>query len=458
MTMTTSRFTSNPYLAGNFAPVREEHDVSDLPVTGAIPPEIGGLLLRNGPNPVLDPDLTAYHWFLGDGMLHGVELSGGRARHRNRWVRTAAACAALGEPAPAGPPEVNGIHSVANTSVVAHAGRIYALVESSLPTQVRPDLSTIGASDLGGRLASPFTAHPKIDPSTQEMLAFGYDMFTEPFLRYHVLDPNGSLVRTSAIDIPRPVLMHTFSVTATRVVWLDLPLVFELDLVGRQPMPFTWRPEHGARVGIMSRVGESAPIMWIDIEPCYVFHDLNAFDDADGNVVLDVVVYPDMFLTDLYGTGASSPPTLERWTIDTAASHIRRETLDDAAQDFPRINDGYRGRRHRYGYTTDAQINASTVGLGGLRKHDVVKGTVEHHDVGHGNGASEPVFIPTRDDSGEDAGWVVSVVFDAQRQASDVVLLDATAFESPPVATIHLPYRVPFGFHGSWLPGIGLGD
>ncbi|HEU5302790.1 MAG TPA: carotenoid oxygenase family protein [Acidimicrobiia bacterium] len=447
---------SNPYLAGNFAPVRDERDDDALDVTGAIPPELTGLLLRNGPNPILDPDPAAYHWFLGDGMLHGIELAAGNARYRNRWVRTADACAALGEPAPLdAPPAVNDIGAKANTHVVAHAGRIYALVESSLPTEVRPDLSTVGARDFDGRLTSAFTAHPKIDPISGEMHLFGYDFMGPPFLRYHVVDAKGALSRTEEIDLPGPVMMHDFAITASSVVWLDLPVVFDVSTFGTRPFPFVWRPEHGARVGVMPRLGGNADVIWIEIEPCYVYHPLNAYDDADGNVVLDLVKYPDMFASELYGPGASAGTRLERWTIDARAGRVATELLDDASQEFPRVDDRQAGRVHRYGYATEAGIGEHWVGLGSLRKHDLVRGTVERHDVGAG-AAGEPVFVPSAPDAGEDEGWVLSVVYDAARDASDVRIIDATDFAAAPVATVHLPRRVPYGFHGSWVEGASL--
>ncbi len=459
MTTTPAPPAPNVYLTGNFAPVHDERDDGQLPVTGAIPPELDGLLLRNGPNPVVAPDPAMYHWFLGNGMLHGIELRDGRARYRNRWVRTAAASAALGEPPVQvdAPPPVNGIDGMANTHVVAHTGRIYALVESSLPTEVRPDLSTIGAYDFGGALTTPFTAHPKMDPVTGEMLFFGYDMFGPPFLRYHVVGADGVTLRTEAIEIPAAVMVHDWAITATRAVFLDLPVAFDVNLVGTQPFPFAWRPELGARVGVMPRSGSSADVQWIDIEPCYVYHPLNAYDDADGNVVIDVCRYPDMFATEVYGPGSSAPPRLERWTIDVGKGRVGTEIADDVGQEFPRIDERLTGRVHRYGYTSEAIVGESWVGLGSLRKHDLVAGKVERHDVGPGRSAGEPVFVPAAPDAGEDHGWVLSVVYDAGRDASDVVVVDATDFEAAPVATIHLPRRVPFGFHGSWVPGASLG-
>src|SRR2546423_1830545 len=177
----------NRYLTGNFAPVMDEVPTSDRPVAGSLPREFNGRLLRNGPNPIKVDDPAKYHWFTGDGMVHGIELRDGKAvSYRNRWVRTDRAAEALGEPGIDGQPDdMSPIGSVANTHVVAHAGRILALVEASLPTAITPDLATIGRFDFDGRLRSPMTAHPKIDPVTGEMFFFGYNIFEPPYVRYH---------------------------------------------------------------------------------------------------------------------------------------------------------------------------------------------------------------------------------------------------------------------------------
>jgi carotenoid cleavage oxygenase len=454
---TVDRPTSNPYLVGNFAPVHDERDDDVLDVEGAIPPELDGLLLRNGPNPITMPDPAAYHWFLGDGMLHGIELSGGKARYRNRWVRTASARVELGEPPAAdAPPEVNGIEAKANTHVVAHAGKIYALVESSLPTEMHADLSTVGPQTFDAQLSTPFTAHPKSDPATGELVFFGYDFFGPPFLRYHVLGPKGDL-RTEPIELPSAVMMHDFGLTTSRVVWLDLPVVFDMSLVGAQPFPFTWRAENGARVGVMPRSGGNDDVTWIDIDPCYVYHPMNAYDEADGTIALDVVRYPDMFAVEVHGPGTSTYPRLERWSIDATAGTVKAEVLDDAGQEFPRVDDRIVGRPHRFGYTAEVEVAGPWKGLVGLRRHDLVGGSLERHEVGPGRAASEPVFAPAAPDSGESEGWVLSVVYDATRDSSDVIVVDPSDFTTPPVATIHLRRRVPFGFHGSWVPGASLG-
>jgi carotenoid cleavage dioxygenase len=457
MTATTEnpRPITNQYLLGNYAPVFDERDDADLEVTGAIPPELHGLLLRNGPNPIDVPDPAAYHWFVGDGMIHGIELRDGTARYRNRFVRTPSAAAALGEPEPGGSRAAHGPENKASTALVQHAGKILALYEPCLPTELRPDLSTVGAWDFGGKLASSFTAHPKVDPVSGEMLFFGYDIFGPPYLRYHVVSPSGELVKTEPITLPAPTMLHDWAITATRAVFLDLPVVFDLALVGVKPFPFAWRPDLGARVGLMPRGGTDADVVWCDVDPCFVYHPMNAYDDADGNVVMDVPRYPDMFVAQDTGPCSTSPVRLERWTIDATRRAVTTETLDDAGQELPRIDERQVGRVHRYGYTMEI-----TAGWGvgnGLRKHDLVSGTVARHVGGDQQAFGEPIFVPASPDSGEDEGWVLSVAYDAATDSSALVVIDATDFAAPPAAVVHLRRRVPFGFHGIWVPGATLG-
>lgn len=446
--MTTE--TTNRYLVGNFAPVRDELAVTDLPVEGAVPPELSGRLLRIGPNPIA-PNPAAYHWFLGDGMLHAVELRDGKAvSYRNRWVRTDQAIDLLGEdPIPGQPDDVFPVgSSVANTHVVAHAGKIFALVEVCLPTQVRPDLSTIGRYDFGGKLRSAMTAHPKIDPVSGEMLFFGYNAFGPPWLRFHVANAAGELVHDEDIDIRGPSMVHDFAITERHVVFLDLPVVFDFDLVGKRPFPAAWNPDYGARVGVMPRDGGNADVRWFDVELCYVFHPLNAYDD-NSSVVLDVARHPKMFDTDMYGP-SEQPPTLDRWTIDLDAGKVIEERLDDHPQEFPRVDERVVGRPHRYGYSTHFGLDDHGIEFGGLLKHDLRTGGVEVKSFGPGTHAGEGVFVPASPNAGEDEGWVLSVVYDDARKASDLLILDGTDLDE--VARVRLPQRVPFGFHGSWIP------
>lgn len=444
----------NPYLEGNFAPVREERsDDHELPVTGVIPPDLDGRLLRNGPNPVTIPaDPSDYHWFSGDGMLHAISLSGSRATgYRNRWVRTRALANQVATERPAGPSEP--INGPANTHVIRHAGTTMALVESGLPHAISPSLDRARVHDFDATLASPMTAHPKVDPGTGQLIFFGVDPFGPPFLRYHVVDATGVLTESVDIDIPRATMMHDFAVTSTRAVFMDLPVVFDADLaLAGRPLPYRWDSEGTSRLGIMARDDAEAGVRWITMDPSYVFHVMNAFDDGD-RIVLDVLRYDRAFDTQPGQSIAHSSPTLFRWTIDPAGAGSVAETRwDDLPAEFPRIDPAVAGRPYRFGYCTALGADPDHPAMGGLIKYDLGRDDRQRFDPGPGRSAGEPVFVRAADGSGEDEGWVLSVVYDAGTDRSDLVILDATSFGGPPVATVHLPVRVPFGFHGSWVP------
>ena len=269
--------TSQFFQRGNYAPVVDELTEFDLPVEGAIPAELNGWYLRNGPNP---RQATA-HWFTGDGMIHGVRLESGRAAwYRNRWVRTDSFKKDF--PLYNADGTRNLRSSIANTHVVNHAGKTLALVESSLPYEITNDLETVGAYDFGGKLVDSMTAHPKICPTTGELHFFGYGSIFEPYVTYHRADANGELTINRPLDVKAHTMMHDFALTAEHVVFMDLPIVFNLDIAlkGDSDMPYRWDDDYGARLGVMRRDDPFGPVRWFEIDPCYVFHVANAYDDG----------------------------------------------------------------------------------------------------------------------------------------------------------------------------------
>lgn len=440
------------YMRGNYAPVAEEVEAFDLEVRGALPPELNGRFFRNGANPA---EGTPSHWFDGDGMLHGIRLRDGRAEwYRNRWVRTK-----LLAGQPRFDPETFEFDLAAgraNTHVVRHNGTIMALEEASLPMEISPDLDTVGPVDFGGRLATPFTAHPHVCAETGEMHFFGYELVAEPYCTYHVADADGQLIHSQPISLPAPVMMHDFALSRNHAIFLDLPVVFDLDVaLSGQGMPFVWRPDNGSRIGLLDRrnVGASSPAAptWFEIDDCYVFHIMNAWEEEDGNVVvLDAGRHPSMWSGD---SNAFEPCYLWRWRFDLRTGSVSEEQLDDREHGFPRIDDRRTGLANRYGWATMSRPNepAMTDGASGIVKYDVVHGTSEFHDFGPAVSTSEPVFVPASDDAGEDEGWVLSYLFDRESQSSSFCVLDATDMAADPVAVVPLPQRVPHGFHGSWF-------
>jgi carotenoid cleavage dioxygenase-like enzyme len=445
------------HVAGHLAPVADEVDATDLPVDGFLPPELTGRYLRNGPNPL--PGEPSAHWFTGHGMVHGVRLRAGRAEwYRNRWVRTRYL---EGEPVVRADGTFDHAVGPANTHVIEHAGRIMALVESSFPHVLTPELETVGPCDFGGRLTTAMTAHPKTDPVTGELHFFGYGI-RPPYLTYHRLSADGALVTSTEIDVPGPTMMHDFAITDRHALFLDLPMTFQLERLARG-MPFGWDDGYGARLGVMplDRPGE---VRWFDVEPNYVFHVGNAHTDADGRVVLDAARYaatdavamwsglgsdPAGFAADAAATGTAR---LHRWVLDPATGEVTETPLDDRAVEFPTVDDARVGREARYRYAV-----ADSGGRAGIVKFDADHGTRTEHDLGDDTVAGEAVFVPSAAaDRAEDDGWLLSITTRRDGGASQLLVLDATDVAGPPVAAVTLPRGVPSGFHGSWIDDADL--
>jgi carotenoid cleavage dioxygenase-like enzyme len=441
MTEATSTLfgTGEFFQRDNYSPVTHELTEFDLPVDGAIPAELDGWYLRNGPNP---RQATA-HWFTGDGMIHGVRIEGGRAAwYRNRWVRTDSFEQDF--PLYNADGTRNLRSSIANTHVVNHAGKTLALVESSLPYEISNDLETLGAYDFGGKLVDSMTAHPKICPTTGEMHFFGYGNVFQPHVTYHRADANGVLAVKRPLDVKALTMMHDFALTAEHVVFMDLPIVFNMDvaLKGDGDMPYRWSDDYGARFGVMRRDDPFGPVRWFDIDPCYVFHVANAYDSGNS-IVLQAVRYPELW-RDTGGFEADG--VLWSWTIDLNAGTVTERQLDDRAVEFPRIDDRLATLPARY---------AVSVGDSSLVRYDLSTGSAVEHRFGRAEspgGPGEAVFVPsTSGPADENSGWYIGYVYDSARDGSDLVILDASDFAAQPVARIKLPQRVPYGFHGNWI-------
>lgn len=483
------RTSPHPYLSGNYAPVRDEVTATDLAITGTVPDYLDGRYLRAGANPLGDPDPARYHWFLGDGMVHGLRLRDGRAQwYRNRWVRSALVADALGEQWPGGGRRA-GLDFAGNTNVIGHAGRTLVLAEAGVrPYELTEDLDTVGGSDFCGTLDAGYSAHPKRDPVSGELHAVSYHPMRGNRVQYTVTGTDGRVRHAVNIRLESQTMMHDFSLTERYVVLYDMPVVLDLGaalgnraaravaaplsrLASRVPapdalvraivrrsehtsggitgMPYRWAPDKAARIGLLPRDGSAADIRWFEVPQCYVFHPLNAYDEGD-RVVLDVVRHPSVFTS---GARLFEPTSLDRWTVDTATGRVGTRRLDDQLQEFPRVDERLVGRRHRYGYTVASTVTADGSVPSAILRHDMRAGDIRRVTFDGGGEPGEFVFVPSHDDADEDDGVVMGFVYRRDGDRSDLVLLDGRTLET--VATVHVPVRVPHGFHGNWVPAAG---
>lgn len=441
----------NPYLSGNFAPVAQEVTAIDLEVIGEIPFDLSGRYLRNGPNPMGATDEANHHWFMGDGMVHGICLRDGKALwYRNRYVNSPRVAQARGTESPSGR-NWNNSGFGPNTNVGGFAGTTWAIVEAgTCPVELSYELDTIGYHDFFGTLPGAFTAHPKIDPATGDMHAMAY-AWAEwlDHVQYVRVGKDGRVSRTVDIPLPGMTMAHDISITQKYVVVYDQPVLVDLDLAFAGRFPFRWSDTYGNRVGLLPLEGTAADIVWVDVPVGYVFHPLNAYDTHDGKVVLDVCFYDVMMRDDILGPFGDALPRLVRWEVDPVRRFTNVTVIDERVNEFPRHRGSLTGRPYRYGYCAEidfASMHWPTV------KQDLVTGARETFDHGPGRAAGEPVFVARPGSVDEDDGWLVTFVHDGNDDSTEFVVIDAQDFARGYVAQVKLPQRVPFGFHGNWVP------
>ncbi|MRG94394.1 carotenoid oxygenase family protein [Polyangium spumosum] len=497
----------NPYLEGNFAPVGREGDFPSLSVlSGEVPRELRGTLYRMSPGPRFEPpNPDLYHWFDGDGMIDAFVIEDGRVSQKNRWVRTEKwrledragralygglrdlarsttiegwlalgfsgqelvglqAQAMLGKgPSPEQLERILRAVDRSNTSIQRMAGRLLTLVEGSAAHEIDPvTLETRGSFDFGGAIQAGkggMVAHPKIEPGTETVYTFGY-WGGRGGLSYHVLGKDGALRLSRDIEAPFPAMMHDFSVTETRAVFYHLPAVLRMDDL-ESPNTVRWQPSRGARIGVVLRDDPHAPVRWYEIPPCFVFHPMNAYDDGHA-VVLDIVRYPRLPLFDPGGETMNPgieeypPGLLVRLRLDLDTGAITETVLDDAPCEFPVVDGRFAMRRHRYGWVA-ARLwpNCGRGIMNAIGRVDFQTGEVRYRNLGRSTYTNEPLFLPRAKDAPEGDGYLITTVYHADEGESDLLILDAMDLDAEPVAVVRARQRVPYGFHGTWIPGAG---
>ena len=465
-----SAISNDPYLSKGFEPIPMECDCAHLTIEGKIPADLEGTLYRIGPNPQFAPR-AHYNPLNGDGMVHAFRVHNGNVSYRNRWVRTqqwtlehAAGRALFGT---SGMPSdsdssVAGMRTdgVANTNIIWHGNKLLALEEGHAPIELDPvSLETKGRWSFNDKLPRNMTAHPKIDPESGEMIFFANFPTgrVNSDIEFYVANASGELIRSQMIHGPFPALVHDFAVTKDFVVVAMCPVTVSIKRAMAGAPLIAWEPEKGTHVGIIPRNGGVEEIRWFEGGACMVWHLMNAFNEND-RIVADVCrqevpMFP--FADGSPTDRRRATQSLTRWVFDWAKQgSFTTERLSDERCEYPRIDERRAGMSYRHGYVACiGGPGSDDVFHRGIGHFDHFTGQMRVYSAGRGFAVAEPVFVPKREGSREGEGYLLTNIFDEDRNASHLAIFDAEEIENGPIARAHLDHRVPVGFHGSWRAG-----
>jgi all-trans-8'-apo-beta-carotenal 15,15'-oxygenase len=475
---TTPSFTREDWQKG-YQSLRSELSYWIDDIEGEIPPELQGTLFRNGPG-LLDVNGQEYgHPFDGDGMICAIAFTQGKAHFANSFVKTPEYLAeqksgrilyrgVFGTQKPGGWWQNIfdlKLKNIANTNAIYHGKKLLALWEASLPYRLDPKtLDTLGVETFNGALATgkAFTAHPRLDHETGDLWAFGVDAGPQSTIAIYKVDPQGNLTETCSQKVQGFCFLHDFAITPNYRIFLQNPVAFN-------PLPFMLgfktagacidlKPNTPTKILLFDRTGK---LITLETDPGFVFHHCNAFEQGD-EIVLDSVCYNDYPKLEPnvdyknVDFAALIPGKLCRYRINPKSSRVSREVLVDRSCEFPAIHPRCVGQPYRYAYIGAIAGTTSNAPLQAILKIDLETGKQETHSFAPRGFIGEPVFVPrtTSPTSAEDDGWIITLIFNAARDRSDLVILDAQNITAAPLATLHLKHHVPYGLHGNFTPEV----
>ncbi|MFE4106424.1 carotenoid oxygenase family protein [Almyronema epifaneia] len=450
-------------------------------VEGQIPPELEGTYFRNGPGLL---DIGGYelrHPFDGDGMINAIALSKGRAFYRNRFVRTEGYVAEQKARKPLfrgvfGTQKPGGwfanafdlrLKNIANTNIIHWGGKLLALWEAAEPHRLDPHtLETLGLEYLDGALqaGSAFAAHPKIDPSCDRLggepclVNFAVKPGLSTTITLYEFNPLGQLINQHSHSVAGFAFLHDFAITPHYAIFFQNPVTFN-------PLPYVlglkgaaecieFNPKAPTRVILIPRSGKGK-VKILETDPCFVFHHANAFEQEE-KIYIDSICYTGFPTLDegssYHQVDFSAIPAGQLWrfTLDLETDSARSEQLIQRCCEFPSLHPAQIGQPYRFVYLGSAHAATGNAPLQAVLKHDLTTGEQQIWSAAPKGFTGEPLFIPRPGATADDDGWLLILLYDAERRCSELAILSAQSFAQGPIARLKLRHHVPYGLHGSF--------
>ncbi len=469
---------------GWFAPSRIEADVYDLEVDGAIPEALNGAYYKASADPQYPPMLGQTIYLDGDGMVAMLRMQDGHADLKTRYVRTPRFLAErearrslygkYRNPFLDDPSVLGGDRGTANTAICWHAGKLFALKEDSPPMQLDPNtLETLGYFNFDGKFPKKtFTAHPKTDPDTGELIAYSYnsDGVASNEIWLYTISPSGDTVRSEYFEAPYASMIHDFLVSKNYIAFTLYPMVNDWERVKKGDQFFNWMPEYPAKVAIIPRKQGVAGLRWFTCpSPVMEGHTINAWDE-NGVLYLDHDIFASGWFSmfpDSRNPGArEAPPMAQRWRFDLNRrdDHYDVRALTDDPGEMPTVDPRYLGKNARNIFMgclntklgPPMELGPFGPPFNALVRIDTVTGNRSYYYAGATAAPEEPIFVPKSAEAPEGDGYLITIVERRSENRSDIVILDSLDL-STPVATVKIPFRLRYGFHGKWVSAKDLG-
>ncbi len=311
-------------------------------------------------------------------------------------------------------------------------------------------LDTLGEWDYREQVPQ-MSAHPHFDFHTGEMHSYAYSPGTNNII-YYIFNRDGIVSKTETIHAPYSSFMHDFFMTKEYVLFPVLPLTFSIERKQQGKSMIMWEPEKGSHIGIMPRNGHAKDMIWFSLESFHAFHFMNAYQNGD-TIILDGMkserahLFPDA--NGQIASVSEFPSQLTRWIFNLKQKRVFTKKLDSLPAEFPRFDERFTGLPYRHGFAI-ACVQAKDLQFDAIVHYDLTTQSQTIREFGLGNTPSEPVFVPRHLNGEEGDGFILTIIYNRQKDTSDIYILDAMNISKEPLAIVQLPHRIPNGFHGNW--------